>query len=96
MRYVLDPEDVFGPDFPGETFRVQKEKEEKHLGEYRTKRLVLAAFDELSISGRFQGENGSAHSPAKLGQWAISRIGEGREARQWLAENKWFAEVARH
>jgi hypothetical protein len=26
-------------DFPGETFRVLKEKEEKQYGEYRTRRL---------------------------------------------------------
>jgi hypothetical protein len=32
---------TFGPDFPGETFRVLKEKEEKQFGEYRTRRLVL-------------------------------------------------------
>jgi hypothetical protein len=35
--------DVYGPDFPGETFRVLKEKEEKQYGEYRTRRLVLEA-----------------------------------------------------
>jgi hypothetical protein len=32
-------------DFPGETFRVLKEKEEKKFGEYRTRRLVLKAWD---------------------------------------------------
>jgi hypothetical protein len=37
----------FGPDFPGETFRVLKEKEEKQYGEYRTRRLVLEAWDKL-------------------------------------------------
>ena len=31
-------------DFPGETFRVLKQKEEKELGEYRTRRLVLEAW----------------------------------------------------
>lgn len=46
LRYILDPEDVYGPDFPGETFRVLKEKEIKEYGEYRTQRLVLAAWDE--------------------------------------------------
>jgi hypothetical protein len=30
-----------GHDFPGEAFRVLKEKEEKQYGEYRTRRLVL-------------------------------------------------------
>jgi hypothetical protein len=37
----------FGPDFPGETFRVFKEKEEKQYGEYRTRRLVLEGWDKL-------------------------------------------------
>ena len=31
LRYILDPKDVYGPDFPGETFRILKEKEEWHL-----------------------------------------------------------------
>ncbi|HWQ11288.1 MAG TPA: hypothetical protein VNL77_00725 [Roseiflexaceae bacterium] len=45
LRYILDPADVYGPDFPGETFRVLKEKEIKQFGEYRTRRLVLEAWD---------------------------------------------------
>jgi len=47
LRYILDPQDVYGPDFPGETFRVLKEKEIKQYGEYRTRRLVLEAWDRL-------------------------------------------------
>jgi hypothetical protein len=34
LRYILDPEDVYGPDFPGETFRVLKNNEKEHYGEY--------------------------------------------------------------
>lgn len=34
-------------DFPGETFRVLKNKQEKEFGEYRTRRLVLAAWERL-------------------------------------------------
>jgi hypothetical protein len=49
LRYILDPKDVYGPDFPGETFRVLKEKEEKAFGEYRTRRLVLEAWDRLEV-----------------------------------------------
>jgi hypothetical protein len=45
LRYILDPADVYGLDFPGETFRVLKEKETKLYGEYRTRRLVLEAWD---------------------------------------------------
>lgn len=47
LRYVLDPSDVRGPDYPSETFRGLKAKELKLYGEYRTQRLVLAAFDQL-------------------------------------------------
>jgi hypothetical protein len=47
LRYILDPQDVYGPDFPGETFRVLKEKEIKLYGEFRTRRLVLEAWDRL-------------------------------------------------
>ena len=51
LRYILDPKDVYGPDFPGETFRVLKEKEKKRFGEYRTRRLVLEAYDRLVAQG---------------------------------------------
>ena len=49
LRYVLDPADIYGPDFPSETFRVLKNNEMKKYGEYRTQRLVLAAFDMLGV-----------------------------------------------
>ncbi len=41
-------------DFPGETFRVLKEREMKQYGEYRTKRLVLEAWGNLAhvVEGR--------------------------------------------
>jgi len=47
LRYTLriDPKEVHGEDFHGETFRVLKEKEVKQFGEYRTRRLVLEAWD---------------------------------------------------
>jgi len=51
---VTDPLDPVGyaqrvaaSDFPGETFRVLKEKEIKQYSEYRTRRLVLEAWDRL-------------------------------------------------
>jgi hypothetical protein len=56
LRYILDPKDVFGQDFPSETFRVLKEREIKEYGEYRTQRLVLEAFDKLADSPRFRDE----------------------------------------
>ena len=47
LRYVLDPADVMGADYPSETFRVLKNKELADYGEYRTQRLVLEAWDRL-------------------------------------------------
>ncbi len=47
LRYILDPTDVYGADFPSETFRVLKNNEIKQFGEYRTQRLVLEAWDNL-------------------------------------------------
>jgi len=53
LRYILDPADVKGPDYPSETFRVLKEKEIRTHGEYRTRRLVLAAWDRMEADGTF-------------------------------------------
>jgi len=47
LRYILDPADVYGTDFPSETFRVLKNNEIKQFGEYRTQRLVLEAWDRM-------------------------------------------------
>jgi hypothetical protein len=48
LRYVLDPQDVKGADYPSETFRGLKAKEINQFDEYRTQRLVLAAFDRMT------------------------------------------------
>lgn len=53
LRYILDPADVKGPDYPSETFRVLKEKEIRQYGEYRTRRLVLEAWDRMDANGEF-------------------------------------------
>jgi hypothetical protein len=52
---VADPLDPAGyatraaaSTFPGETFRVLKEKEIRQFGEYRTRRLVLEAWEKLA------------------------------------------------
>lgn len=50
LRYILDPKDIHGNDYPGESFRVLKEKEIRKYGEYRTRRLVLEAYDRLRPS----------------------------------------------
>ena len=47
LRYILDPEDVMGKDYPSETFRVLKDREIREYGEYRTQRLVLEAWDRI-------------------------------------------------
>ena len=47
LRYILDPADVMGDDYPSETFRVLKKNEIREFGEYRTGRLVLEAWDRL-------------------------------------------------
>ena len=52
LRYILDPSDVMGEDYPSETFRVLKKKELNEFGEYRTQRLVLEAWDKLDRINR--------------------------------------------
>jgi hypothetical protein len=47
LRYILDPADLMGLDYPSETFRVLKTNEIRQFGEYRTQRLVLEAWDRL-------------------------------------------------
>jgi hypothetical protein len=51
LRYILDPADVMGDDYPSETFRVLKNGEMREFGEYRTQRMVLEAWDELHRLG---------------------------------------------
>jgi hypothetical protein len=51
LRYVLDPKDVMGADYPSETFRVLQKNERAKYGEYRTRRLVLAAYDAQVAGG---------------------------------------------
>jgi len=51
LRYILDPSDVEGPDYPSETFRVLKDKEIREFGDYRTRNLVLDAWDRLEQGG---------------------------------------------
>lgn len=53
LRYILDPADVKGPDYPSETFRVLKDREIRTFGEYRTRRLVLEAWDRMESNGEF-------------------------------------------
>jgi hypothetical protein len=57
LRYILDPTDVMGVDYPSETFRVLKANEIRRFGEYRTGRFVLEAWDRLE---RGQGDQAPA------------------------------------
>ncbi len=45
LCYILDPSATHGADYPSETFRVLKKNEINRFKEYRTKRLVLEAWD---------------------------------------------------
>ncbi len=47
LHYILDPEDVCGEGCINETFRVLKSNEIRQYGEYRTKRLVLEAWNKF-------------------------------------------------
>lgn len=40
-----------GPDDPSETFRVPRTNELRQFGDYRTRRLVLEAWDRLPGGG---------------------------------------------
>lgn len=50
LRYILDPEDICGKGCINETFRVLKDNELRQYGEYRTKRLVLEAWDNFGYN----------------------------------------------
>lgn len=50
LRYILDPADILGKDYPSETFRVLKNNERiPGTEQYRTQQLVLAAWDALEV-----------------------------------------------
>lgn len=51
LAYILDPTTKYPTDCPTVTFPTLRNNEIKKYGEYRTQRLVLAAFDELTRQG---------------------------------------------
>lgn len=69
LRYILDPADVLGSEYPSETFRVLKKTELRKFGEYRTQRLVLDAWDRMD-RGELQKPEAYQHSVA----FAASRV----------------------
>jgi hypothetical protein len=50
LRYILDPADTHGDDYPSQTFPGLKRNELRAHGEYRTQRLVLQAWDRLEAT----------------------------------------------
>ena len=50
LEYILDPNAVNGKNYPTETFRGLMQKEISQYGEYRSKRLILEAYDQLNAS----------------------------------------------
>ena len=69
LRYILDPADVMGEDYPSETFRVLKKNEIEAFGEYRTRRLVLEAWDKLAL-----GELPQLASPQQAAQYSAQAM----------------------
>lgn len=49
MHYILDPAEVMGEDYPTQTFSGLKTNELRDFGEYRTKKLILAAWDKMEM-----------------------------------------------
>ena len=47
LRYLLDPADVKGVDYPSETFLVLKTNEIRRFREFRTARLVMEAWERM-------------------------------------------------
>lgn len=52
LAYILDPTTKYPTDCPTVTFPTLQNNEMKKCGEYRTQRLVLAAFDDLTRQGK--------------------------------------------
>ncbi len=60
LLFVLDPAEVCGEDYPTVTFPGLRNNEVRDSGEYRTKRLILEAWDRL-----YENEGG-CKSPVEL------------------------------
>ena len=70
---VLDPQAVYGDDFPGETLRVLKENEIRKYGENRSQRLVLFYGTTSLCVGRGRAHPGRRGWPVGSRQTAGSR-----------------------
>jgi hypothetical protein len=67
-----------GEDYPSETFRVLKNHEMRAFGEYRTRRLVLEAWDRLESMG---WRETPAPSPIDVTYSSIGMIRNAQEAK---------------
>ena len=74
LRYILDPADLLGPDYPSETFRVLKEKELAAFGEYRTQKLTLAAWNRATAVARQRSPRGRSNRTYYLGPLVMELI----------------------
>ena len=54
LEFILDPEAVMGNGYPTQTFPQVRANDISKYGEYRTKRLILEAYDELTRNGLWQ------------------------------------------
>ncbi|MCS0590701.1 Eco57I restriction-modification methylase domain-containing protein [Massilia norwichensis] len=75
LRYILDPVDVMGSGYPSETFRVLKEGEQRSFGEYRTRRLVMEAWDHQSAMPSREAPGTSA-VPMQYSEYGLIRNAE--------------------
>lgn len=77
LRYILDPAEIMGADYPSETFRVLKNKELAEFGEYRTQRLILEAWDRLTGAETIKNAVPEADDnlyPETAADWAICAV----------------------
>jgi N-6 DNA Methylase len=65
LRYILEPADVMGANYPSETFRGLKRNEQAAFGEYRTQRLVLDAWDRMERGELSVSDAGTVVRPAE-------------------------------
>jgi hypothetical protein len=93
LRYILDPKEVMGADYPSETFRVRKENEIRAYDEYRTRRLVLGTgLPRTARSIR----RGCATRPISTPcRGRSSRRGDGSRASNANCRNCWRAPMRR-
>lgn len=90
LRYVLDPVNAKGANYPSETFRVLKEKETRLYGEYRTERLVLEAWQQMHGSQQPAALPASVELPPleglPNGAWAWSSSIQPRDRLRYAAQ----------